>query len=119
MANNFIYCGKTVEFTAAVAVLSSSPVVLGSLLGVALDNVAATEVGVASIEGVYELPKKTGAGLALGDLVDFDVSAQEIAEIATPAAGDLVGCAVVVADAATADTVVHVKLNAGGATVTS
>ena len=119
MAKNFIQDGLTIEFTAAANMASGDVVVSGALIGVALDTVASGEVGVASIEGVYELPKTAGSALTQGQVIDFDVNAGEITAIGTPATGDLVGCGVVFEDAASADTTVLVKINFGSATVTA
>ncbi len=118
MAKNFVQDGITIEYTASGAVLSGAIVIAGALVAVALNNVAATEIGVASVEGVFELPKTAGTAITQGAAVDYDLSAKEFAVITTPAVGDLVGCGIAWAAAASADTTVLVKINTGAAVVT-
>ena len=119
MAKNFVQDGLTIEFTAAAAVASGDVVVIGSLIGVALDAVANGEIGVASIEGVFELPKTTGTANTVGELIDFDITAAEISKLAVPAAGDIVGCGVAFAAAASGDTTILVKINEGSSTISA
>lgn len=119
MATNYIQGGSTIEFTADGAVSSGDIVVIGGLVAISLDDVADTEVGVAKLDGVFEVPKTTGAALTQGAVVDYDVSAKEFAEIGTPATGDLIGAGVVWENAASDATTVLVKINASGAAVTA
>lgn len=119
MAKNFVQNGSTVEFTASGAVLSGDVVVIGGLVGVAIDDVADTETGVAVIDGVWELPKTASGAIDQGASIDYDVSAGEFAIIGTAASGDLVDCGVVVEAAADGDTTVLVKINQHAATITA
>jgi len=117
MATNFVKNGTTTEFVASTAVTSGAVVVIGSIFGLSLDDVASGETGVAQIVGVWEVPKVTGTAITKGASLDYDVSTKKFAVLATPAAGDLVGCAVCDVGAASADTTVTVIINMSGAKV--
>ena len=121
MATNYHQDGTTVHYTNATGsdIASGAPVVIGSQLGVAIVDIADGASGAVRMEGVFALPKATGSAIGLGDAVDFDLSAGAIDGGITAAAGDLLGCGVAWASAATADELVMVKLNAAAATVQS
>lgn len=119
MAGNYIQGGSTIEFTADGAVTSGDVIVIVGLVAVALDDVADGEIGIAKTDGVFTVPKTSGAALAQGVAVDYDVSAGSFAEIGSPEAGDIVGAAIVWEAAAADDTTVKVKLNENGGTVTA
>ncbi len=119
MATNYVQDGTVMPFTASGAVSSGDPVVIGGLLGVALADVADTEVGQASIEGVFSLPKVSAAVIAAGERVQWDVSATGIEDAAaTPATGDLVNVGIAMEAAGNGVTTIAVKLNVSGATIT-
>ena len=117
MAKNYIQEGKNIEYTATADIESGSIVVIGALIAIAISAIANTETGVVAVEGVWELPKSTGA-MATGDSVYYDVSAQQIRKSGVPASGDIVNCGIVVEDAQSADTTVLVKINVSGGTIT-
>ncbi|MCG6216268.1 DUF2190 family protein [Vibrio furnissii] len=66
MAKNYVQDGDTIDFIAAADVASGSPVAIGALVGVALDDVKAGMTGVAAANGVWSLPKAAGVEIAQG-----------------------------------------------------
>jgi predicted RecA/RadA family phage recombinase len=58
---NYVQDGKYLDFTAAADVDSGDLVQVGSLHGVAVTDVANGAVGSLALQGVYTLPKLTGA----------------------------------------------------------
>ncbi|MBU1040060.1 MAG: DUF2190 family protein [Proteobacteria bacterium] len=97
-------------------IASGSPVLVGATLGVACGIIADDTEGVLAIEGVYELPKATGA-IGQGALVYWDadgnpvVGATQTGALTTTDSGNtLAGRAY--AAAASGDATVQIKLNA-------
>ena len=115
---NYIGPGKTCRFVASGAVLSGAVVVTPALVGIAAENVADTETGVMAIEGEFEYDKATGTAWAVGDLLDYDVSADKFDKGITPATGDVSDCAVCTVAAGTNDTRGKFKLLPGKGVVT-
>ena len=96
MSTKRVQDGMVIQFTNGGALISSDdPVVIGTLVGVALVDIANGETGSVAITQVYNLPKVDAAVIAQGEAVHFDVSAGANGEVdddaATPAAGDLIG----------------------------
>jgi predicted RecA/RadA family phage recombinase len=58
---NYVQDGKYLDFTAAADVDSGELVQVGSLHGVSVTDVANGAKGVLALEGVFTLPKLTGA----------------------------------------------------------
>ncbi len=76
MAKNYIQDGRVITMTATGATASGLPVVLGGLVGVALNRtLAAGETLDVALEGVFELPKVSANTFALGAAVYFDAAA--------------------------------------------
>lgn len=123
MAKNFIQNGKHINWTNGTgsAVASGAPVVVGSLVCVALTDIAAGAVGVLATEGVWELPKVAGSSghaIAQGATTLFDISEAKFdIKTATAAAGDISGSCVATEAALTTATTVIVKINVGAGTV--
>lgn len=118
MATNYIQEGKTVDYAASSDISSSSVVVMGQLIGIALVDIATGSSGSVAIEGVFEVPKVTGAVIGAGESVVYDVSASAFDDNqATPATGDVSGSCVAVEAAGNGATTVKVKLNVGVGTV--
>ena len=118
MAKTFIQEGKVLDYVAPADIKSGDVVVIGQLVGVALDDIASGETGPVQVEGVWELPKLDTAVIAQGESVNWDVSASVFdANSAAPAAGDITDGCVAAKDAANGDTTVWVKLNVGPGTV--
>lgn len=63
---NFVEKGETINFVASGAVASGSIVTIGATAGIAAGSYADTEVGVASMCGVYSVPKVTADVIAQG-----------------------------------------------------
>jgi predicted RecA/RadA family phage recombinase len=108
--------GKRITFDPGATVVSGQMVAVGTLLVVCLvDGVSGTLME-GAIEEVYNLPKLDAAVIAIGDAVDFDVSAGEIDDLnMTPATGDLSNCGVAMeTKGATTSESILVKLNAAG-----
>lgn len=94
MADNFWANGEVFDWTnAGSAVVSGQVVVIGKLLGVALVDIAGSGgVGTVGILGVYTVPKVSGAVIAQGENLTWDVSAGAFDDnAATPATGDVTG----------------------------
>lgn len=77
-------------------------VVLGSVAGVALVDIADGEEGSVGIAGVHELPKATGQAWDVGDVLNWDASEGEFTTSGV-GSGDVDAAGKAVADAASAD----------------
>ncbi len=120
MATNYIQAGNVLDFTndTGVDISAGAIIVLGSLVGVAVSDIADGEVGAVAVEGVWRLPKVTTEEIGAGDYLTFDVSAGGfIHGDTTPATGDLVGGCVAMEAAANGVSTVLVKLNVGASSV--
>jgi predicted RecA/RadA family phage recombinase len=120
MADNFVYDGATMPHTNATGSTITAGTVLriGQLMAVALVDIAASATGTVAIEGVWEVPKVSGAVIARGESVIWDASAAAFDDnAATPATGDVSGCCVAMEAAGNGVTVIDVKLNVGVGTV--
>ena len=117
---NLTQIGNRITWTngTGTAVAAGDPVVVAGQIGVACVDIANGASGELAMEGVYELPKSAGSAITQGDPVMFDVSAAAfVPSSATPATGDITGCCIAWAAAASADTVVQVKINVAIGTV--
>ncbi len=113
--NNFIQPGDTITLTAPVGgVVSGSPYLIGSIVAVATNTVAAGLPFEAKVTGVCRLPKATGAAWTEGQNLYFD-SANSNFVTAQSATARRAGQAV--AAAASGDTTGLVRLNNIGAAV--
>lgn len=117
--DNFVQHGDRVPHTLAAAAVSGDPLVVGTgLLGIAMNDGANTEVIDTAVEGVFQLPKVSGAVIARGEQVLFDVSAGAVDDdAAVPAAGDFL-CGYAWEAAGNGVTVIDVKINRPAPTVT-
>jgi predicted RecA/RadA family phage recombinase len=61
MAQNYIESGERKDFVLSGTVTSGSIVEIGDMVGVALGSGVSGETIVVALEGVFELPKVTGA----------------------------------------------------------
>lgn len=102
MASNYVQCGDVINWTnGGSAVSSGDVVVIGQILGVALVDIANGATGAVAIEGVYTVPKVSGAVIAQGESLSWDVSAVGFDDnAASPATGDVTGAPAVAAEAA-------------------
>ena len=120
MATNYIQDGDVLTYSnAGSAITAGSVVAIGSLIGIALTDIAATSgSGSVRIEGVFSVPKVTGTAWTQGAKLLWDASAAKFdLGTATPATGDISGCCVASAAAASGDTTGKVLLNVGVGTI--
>lgn len=119
--NNFIQRGEVIDYTnvGSSPITSGSIVAIGGLLGVAVADIAPEETGAVRISGVVALPKNPATVITPGDALDYDVSANQLDKLASPAEGDLAGCGIAVSAAAASTDSVEVLLNVAGGTVTA
>lgn len=103
---NSIQDGKILALAAPYAVASGGGALIGSIFGVAVTALANTEVGSFQLEGVYTLPKATGAA-TLGAKAYWDNTNKNVT--ATSTSNTLIG--VFVAAYASGDTTANVRLN--------
>ncbi len=62
----FIHDGKSIDYTPGADVAAGDVVVQNDLLGVAKLDIAANTLGALAVTGVFDVPKATGAGTAIG-----------------------------------------------------
>ncbi len=120
MTSKYVQDGDVMDYAnAGSAITAGSVVAVGNVIGVALVDIAATTgVGSLAMEGVFSLPKVTGTAWTQGAKLLWDASAGKFdLGTATPATGDISGCCVAFAAAASAATTGLVKLNVGVGTV--
>lgn len=121
MATNYKQEGDVFNHTATADITAGSVVKMGGILGVALVDIANTHTGSVQVEGVFELPKVTGAVIAAGESLTWDVSVGKFDDnLAVPASGDVTGAAAVAfAAAGNGATTLLVKLTGVPGTVTA
>lgn len=105
MARNYDQSGEQIPFTAAATTASGQVVKIGHLLGVSLKALAVGETGPVQLKGVFSVPKVSGAVIAKGEPLVWDVSANSGTgafddKVATPATGDISGAAAFAYEAA-------------------
>jgi predicted RecA/RadA family phage recombinase len=105
MTTTFKQDGKVIQYTASADIPAGKVVKIGNLLGVALVAIPNGGTGSVALEGVFLAPKVSGAVIAQGESLVWDVSAGSGAgafddNAATPAAGDVSGAAAVAWEAA-------------------
>ena len=103
---NYIQEGDRIALAAPYAVSSGGGALIGAVFGVAVTDLANAEVGTFALEGVFTLPKATGAA-TLGAKAYWDNTNKNIT--ATVGSNTLVG--VFVAAYASGDTTANVRLN--------
>jgi len=106
----FIHDGKSIDYTPGSAVSAGDVVVQGDLIGIAKLDIAAGALGALAVDGVFDLPKASGASTAItaGAKVYWDAGDSEAKEDSESGANKYLGK--VVAAAADADTAVRVRL---------
>lgn len=99
---NFVKSGDRLTWTnGGSAVVSGQVVRVGNLLAVACGDIGAGETGELATEGVFTVPKVSGAVIAQGETLTWDASAAAFDDnAATPATGDVTGAAAVATEAA-------------------
>ena len=111
MATNYVQEGTVVEWNnGGSAVASGDVVVVGQILGVALEAIANGASGMVQIAGVFTVPKVSAAVIAQGESLTWDVTASAFDDnAAIPATGDVTGApAVAMAAAGNGDTTLDV-----------
>lgn len=113
MASNHVQPGKVLDFTntTGATILSGAVVAFGNSLGVALKDIPNNATGSVAVDGVFKVPKVTGAVIKAGESLTWDVSAGKFDDnAATPAAGDITGAAAMAfQDSGNGETVLNVK----------
>ena len=106
----FIHDGKSIDYTPGSAVSAGDVVVQGDLIGIAKLDIAASALGALAVDGVFDLPKASGASTAIaaGAKVYWDAGDSEAKEDAESGANKYLGK--VVAAAGDDDTTVRVRL---------
>lgn len=104
---NFVQPGKTLTVTSPTGgVNSGDPVLVGSIFGIAaFSAIAGADVEVTT-EGVFSLPKATGAAWAVGDPLYWDWTAKNL----TKTAADNVVAGAATTAAGSADITGNVKI---------
>jgi len=105
MADNYIQPGDIINHVATADITSGQVVKIGQILGVALTDIANGATGSVAVRGVFTVPKVSGAVIAAGESLTWDVSASSGAgafddNAATPATGDVTGPPAVAYEAA-------------------
>lgn len=115
MANNYKQPGKSIAYTnTGVALTSGQPVAIGSMMGVALNDIAQNETGDIMLEGVFTLPKGAGA-IDVGDSLALDAGL--LVDDSSATSGALLSCAVAVSPALDGDSAVTIKIVGAPCTV--
>ena len=119
MATNYDSEGKVVQYTAGANISAGDVVVMGEIIGVALNDIANGDTGSVAIEGVFTVPKVSAAVIAVGESLTYDVSASAFDDnAASPATGDVTGPPAVAVEAgANLQTTIRVKLTGVPGTV--
>ena len=109
----FIHEGRRVDYTPESAVAAGDVVVVGDLIGVATQPIAASALGSLAVEGVFAFPKATGEGTALtqGTKVYWDADNSQV----VTTGNDHKQLGFVTKAAADADETVQVKIDRGEA----
>lgn len=99
---NAVQPGKLITWTnGGTAVASGDVVVIGNILGVAAVDIANGASGEVAVDGVFTVPKVSGAVIAQGESLSWDVSAGAFDDNAAVAGtGDVTGPPAVAFEAA-------------------
>lgn len=102
MATNYVQPGKSITWTnGGTAKSAGDVVVIGKVLAVCLVDIANGASGSVALEGVFTVPKVSGAVIAQGENLTWDASAAAFDDnAATPATGDVTGGSAVAMEAA-------------------
>lgn len=103
MASNFKQPGDVIPWVngSGVDKVSGQVVVVGKVLGVCLVDIANGATGSVALDGVFSVPKVSGAVIAQGENLTWDASAAAFDDnAATPATGDVTGPPAVAFEAA-------------------
>jgi predicted RecA/RadA family phage recombinase len=108
MSAVFVQDDEMIDYTPTADVAAGAVVVQNDLVGVALRPIPANTLGSLAVEGVFDVPKATGAGsgITAGTKVYWDATNK----VATATAGALKLLGKTTRDAADADSTVRVRL---------
>lgn len=103
--------GKTLNWTnnTAGTIASGDPVLVGSILAVAMTDAGIGDTAAVALEGVYTLPKVSAESFVQGEKLRFDISEKKLTTTAG-AAGDLSGAAIAHQSAIAGATTVQAKI---------
>lgn len=106
----FIHDGNTIDYTPSSDVAVGDVVVLGDLVGIAKQAIKAGVLGALALTGVFDFPKATGGGTAIGagTKLYWDVTEQVAKADDESGANKLIGKAIKAA--ADADAAVRVRV---------
>lgn len=98
MTSTYKQEGAVIQYTATADIANGKVLKIGNVLGVALAAIANGATGPVRLEGVFSAPKVSGAVIAQGESLTWDVSANAGAgafddNAAVPASGDVTGAA--------------------------
>lgn len=107
MAKNYVQDGKIIMLanSGQDEILSGAPVVVGSVVAVAIGNIQPGETGDGFTEGVFLLPKLAADAITAGTHVYLKNGSVQLAS------ADAVAAGVAWEDAGAAETVIEVKIN--------
>lgn len=123
MSSTYLHPGDTIDYTCSGTVAVGDEIVLGTnspcSLGIAMAAGVSGDVIPVAIGGVFTMPKLSGAVIAQGESVDWDVSGGVVDDNQmTPATGDLSNFGIATKAAGSGTTTVEVRLNPGNAVKT-
>jgi predicted RecA/RadA family phage recombinase len=103
--------GAAIDHTPGGDVAAGAVIVQGELVGVARLDIKANTLGALAVEGVFDFPKATGGGTAIGAGAEayWNAAAQQATTSAASGANKRIGRAV--RAAADGDTLVRVRLS--------
>ena len=89
----FIQEGASIDYTPVADVAAGDVVVQGDLVGIAKLDIPANTLGALAVEGVFDVPKATGASTAIaaGKTVYWDVADVQAKEDSETGANELMG----------------------------
>lgn len=113
-AATFYSADDGIDYTPGSAVTAGDVIVLGSIVAVAIDDIAANQKGSLQIDGIFKVPKITGA-ITVGSKIYWDpagtpVTGDASSGAATTTAGSLKVMGYAVLAAASGDSYVYVDL---------
>lgn len=108
---NYVQSGKVLDYTNSTeaAILSGDVVIVGSIAGIAVGDIAIDETGCVDTEGVFKLTKDAPLEIAQGDELFWNTTDKEVTKTGTDTP-----LGIAFEAAASADTTVNVKIYGQG-----
>ena len=118
-----VQAGNVIDSSAVATIASRDVVGIGNIIVVALGDIANGATGSVATRGVFTVPKVSGAVIAQGEKLIWDISANTNAgafddSAASPATGDVTGGAIAWVAGTDGQTTCTIKLTPGNATIT-